>query len=280
MAPETARNIDQSKLWNGSGGQAWVDSQPVLDAMMRPFETLLVERIAPSFGGKVLDIGCGTGSTTLAFASRLGAQGSCTGVDISEPMLALARQRAEAAGARATFVHADAQTHAFEPATYDAILSRFGVMFFDDPVEAFANIRRAAKPIGSLDFIAWRSADENPFMTTAERAARPLLPTLPPRKPGVPGQFAFADADRVRQILTDSGWTNIEIAPIDVTCLLPEPEITRFITLIGPVGTALQEADEATRARVIEAVRRAFDSFVTGAHARFTAACWQVGARA
>ncbi len=137
MTAEAGRNSDQSALWNGTGGKAWVDAQPLLDDMLRPFETLLVERIAPGFDGNVLDIGCGTGSTTLAFASRLGAHGSCLGVDISEPMLALARKRAQLTGARATFVRADAQTHAFEPASCDAMLSRFGVMFFDDPVQAF-----------------------------------------------------------------------------------------------------------------------------------------------
>ena len=228
----------------------------------------------------MLDVGCGTGSTTLAIAGRLGVGGSCVGVDISEPMLALARQRAEAARARATFLRADAQTHAFEPAGYDVILSRFGVMFFDDPVQAFANLRRAAAQDASLSFIAWRSADENPFMTTAEKTAAPLLPDLPPRKPGGPGQFAFADADRVRQILGASGWTGTNISPVDVTCALPEPEMMRFITRLGSVGMALQAADEATRTTVIEALGKAFDPYVSGGQARFTAACWQVGARA
>ena len=151
----------------------------------------------PPAGGRVLDVGCGTGSTTLAVARRLGAKGRCIGIDISEPMIAAARARAEREGTPASFIRADAQTHAFEPASFDMIISRFGVMFFDDSVRAFANLRRAAKQTPSLRFIAWRSAAENPFMTTAERAAAPLLPNLPARRPDAPGQFAFADRDRV-----------------------------------------------------------------------------------
>jgi ubiquinone/menaquinone biosynthesis C-methylase UbiE len=278
MNSQAERNSDQSKLWNGVGGAAWVDAQPVLDDMLKPFEALLVEGVPSGFGGHVLDIGCGTGGTTLAIAQRLGPGGSCVGVDISEPMLALARKRAADARVPASFIRADAQVHAFEPASYDVLLSRFGVMFFDDPVEAFANLHRAAKPGAGLAFIAWRSADENPFMTTAEKTAAPLLPNLPQRKPDGPGQFAFAVPSRVRQILTDSRWRGIEVAPIDVPCQLPEPELMRFITRLGSVGMALQEADEATRARVIEAVRRAFDQYVSGAQTRFTAACWKVSA--
>jgi SAM-dependent methyltransferase len=248
--------------------------------MLKPFQTLLTEQIEPGFEGRVLDVGCGTGSTTLAISDRLGPEGSCLGVDISEPMLALARKRAEAAGARAAFVRADAQTHAFEPASYDAVLSRFGVMFFDDPVAAFTNIRHAAKPDANLTFIAWRSADENPFMTTAERTAAPLLPDLPPRKPGGPGQFAFADGNLVRSILATSGWTGIEILPIDMGCHLPDAAFMRFVTRVGPVGMALQSADEATRMRVIDALRKAFEPYVFGGQVQFKAACWQVGARA
>lgn len=117
-------------------------------------------------------------------------------------------------------------------------------------------------------------------MTTAERAAAPLLPNLPVRRPDEPGQFAFADADRVRRILTESGWSGIDIRPVDVPCTLPERELIRYFTRLGPVGRVLPEADEETRARVVETVRAAFDSFVQGTEVRFTSACWLVGARA
>ena len=115
-------------------------------------------------------------------------------------------------------------------------------------------------------------------MTTAERAAAPLLPNLPARRPDAPGQFAFADRDRVARILEESGWAEIDIRPIDVPCTLPEKVLARYVTRLGPVGRILQEADEETRKRVIDAVRAAFDPYVEGAEVRFTAACWQIAA--
>ena len=116
-------------------------------------------------------------------------------------------------------------------------------------------------------------------MTTAERAARPLLPNLPDRRSDGPGQFAFADPDRVAAILRESGWTAIEIQPIDVPCTLPEAVLARYVTQLGPVGRILQEADDETRKRVIDAVRPAFDPYVKGTEVRFTAACWLIAAR-
>jgi SAM-dependent methyltransferase len=228
----------------------------------------------------VLDVGCGTGSTTLAAARLLGEKGHCTGIDISEPMITAAQARAEREGAPASFIRANAQDHAFEPASFDMIISRFGVMFFDDFVQAFANLRRAAKDGAELRFIAWRSPSENPFMTTAERAAAPLLPNLPARRPDAPGQFAFADQRRVHRILEESGWAGIDLQPLDVACTLPEKELVRYLTRLGPLGVILHEADDRTRTEVIETVRAAFEPYVHGAEVRFTAACWRVGARA
>ena len=271
---------DQAALWNGPSGHAWVEAQETLDQMLKPFEELLLAGIPATGVHAVLDVGCGTGSTTLAAARALGTSGHCTGIDISEPMLALARERAARAGANATFVCADAQRYAFEPATIDAIISRFGVMFFDDAVAAFANLRRAARPDAGLRFVAWRSAAENPFMTTAERAAAPLLPELPPRRPDAPGQFFFADRERVRTILTNSGWTNIAIESADVTCEFPAGALDAYLARLGPVGTVLRDADEATRARVTQAIRPAFDRYIQGDTLRFTGASWLATARA
>lgn len=271
---------EQTALWNGRAGRAWVDAQQVLDRMFKPFEDRLAEAVRAAAAHRVLDVGCGTGSTTLAVARLLGAEGRCTGIDISEPMIAAAQTRAEREGTPARFVRADAQTHAFEPASFDMVISRFGVMFFDDPASAFANLRRAARDGAELRFVAWRSAAENPFMTTAERAAAPLLPNLPARRPDAPGQFAFADRQRVRAILEEGGWGEIDIRPIDVPCALPEKELVGYLTRLGPVGLVLQEADERTRTRIVETVRAAFDPYVHGDEVRFTAACWMVGARA
>ena len=270
---------EQMKLWNGPSGRAWVDAQEVLDQLFMPFETLLADAVAAGSRHHVLDVGCGTGSTTIAAARRVGATGHCVGVDISEPMLALARTRAGRTGARATFIRADAQTHAFEPAAFDMILSRFGVMFFEDPVRAFTNLRRAVTSDAELRFIAWRGPAQNPFMTTAERAAASLLPQMPPRQPDAPGQFAFADEGRVRRILEQGGWSKIDLQPIDVECALPEKALHLYVTRLGPVGMVLQNADEQTRKRVIETVLAAFAPYVRGAEVRFTAACWMAVAR-
>lgn len=270
---------EQTTLWNGAAGRAWVQTQDLLDEVFRPFEELLVDAIRAESANRVLDVGCGAGSTTVAAARALGAGSQCVGIDISEPMIAAARARAERTGAPVSFLQVDAENHAFEPGSFDRIISRFGVMFFQDSVRAFANLRRAANDNGKLQFLAWRSSDENPFMTTAERAARPLLPNLPVRKPDAPGQFAFADPARVRSILEESGWSEIDVQPVDVACTLPEEQLGEYVGRLGPVGLALQAVDEATRAAVIAKVRPAFDRYVHGSDVRFTAACWLVGAR-
>jgi len=269
----------QAELWNGSAGQAWAEGQVLMDGMYQPFEDLLVEAWPEGGGGAVLDVGCGAGSTTLAAARRLGPTGRVIGVDISEPLVAAARARAAREGIAATFIRADAQAHPFEPGGVDAIQSRFGVMFFADPVAAFANLRRAAKAEGRLRVIAWRSAAENPFMTTAERAAAPLL-DLPARKADGPGQFAFADRERVQRLLDASGWTGIAIAPIDVPCAFPAADLETYVGRLGPVGLALREQDERTRTQVLDTVLPAFTPFMVGAQVRFIGACWLIEARA
>jgi SAM-dependent methyltransferase len=269
---------EQTKLWNGAAAHAWVDAQEALDQMFKPFEDLLVDAVSARPRDRVLDVGCGTGGTTIAVARVLGATGRSVGIDISEPMIAGARARAARQRTHAEFICADAQAYAFELASVDMIISRFGVMFFDDPIRAFANLRRAASDNAELRFIAWRGADENPFMTTAERAAAPLLPDLPVRQLDAPGQFAFANEDRVHAILEKSGWTGIAIRPIDVACTLPASELDRYVTRFGPVGRVLQAADDSTRTQVGETVRAAFDPYVHGAQVRYTAACWMVNA--
>ncbi|MEC3767240.1 MULTISPECIES: class I SAM-dependent methyltransferase [Cupriavidus] len=271
---------EQAALWNGASGQAWVEHQGLLDDMFRPLEEQLVQAAGNAAAQRILDVGCGTGSTTLALARRLGEKGHCTGIDISAPMLAAAQSRAQREGINASFIHADAQEHAFAPASFDMIVSRLGVMFFSDPVRAFANLRWAATSDATLHCIAWRSAAENPFMTTAERAAAPLLANLPPRQPGAPGQFAFGERERVSTILQGSGWGDIEIRPTDVTCTLPEPALAGYLSRLGPVGLALQGADATTRERVATTVRAAFEPYVQGDSVRYTAACWTITARA
>lgn len=272
---------EQARLWNGPAGRAWVDTQALLDRLFEPLAAPLAAVVPGGASARVLDVGCGTGAVTLALARRLGPGGRCTGIDISQPMIAAARARAAREGlAAAAFVEADAQVHAFAPAAFDAVVSRLGVMFFGDPVAAFANLRRAAKAGAVLRFVAWRGAAENPFMTAAERAAAPLLPGLPPRRPGAPGQFAFAERNRVAAILEDSGWTGIDVQPVEFACAMPESDLVPYLSRLGPVGIALAQAEEPLRARVIERVRTAFEPWVHGREVRFTAACWLVEARA
>lgn len=277
--PEQA-NAEQITLWNDTAGRAWVETQETLDAVLLPFEKLLVAAVAERKPQRVLDVGCGTGSTTLAIARQLGAKGTALGADISEPMIALAKQRAEAERAPPRFIVADAQTYAFDDASFDMVVSRFGIMFFDDPVRAFANLRRATVPGGALQVIAWRSPADNPFMTAAERAAAPFVPDMPARTPDEPGQFAFADRSRVHAILEQSGWSKIDIQPIDVECTLPKQALEGYITRLGPLGRVLPQLDEKAQSQVVEAVRAAFDPYVHGNEVRFNAACWTIGARA
>lgn len=267
---------EQTKLWNGTAGRAWVEMQALLDQTLKPLEDRLVEAVAARSEGQVLDVGCGTGSTTLAVARLFGTKGRSVGIDLSEPMIALARARAERERSPASFIRGNAQSHVFEPTSFDTIISRFGVMFFDDPAAAFANLRRAARDDAELQCIVWRGAADNPFMMTAERAAAPLLPDLPARRPNAPGQFAFADRQRVEAILNESGWSGIDIQPADMVCTFAEADLIRYFTSLGPVGMILQEADARTRAQVIDTVRAAFDPYVFGAEVRYTAACWIV----
>jgi SAM-dependent methyltransferase len=276
-----ATNDEQTALWNGPAGHAWVASQALLDQMFQPFEALLVDTLPASASG-VLDVGCGTGSTTLAAARRLGSRGPCVGIDLSGPMIALARERAAREGSSASFIEDSAETHAFEPATFDALISRFGVMFFGNAVAAFQNLRRSAKPGAALHFISWRSASENAFMTTAERVAAPRLPDMPARRldPDAPGQFALALAPRIHDLLAQSGWTEPDLRPIDVPCTFPERELDHYIARLGPLGVFLQNVDDATRRAVLAEVRAAFAPYLRGEQVCFTAACWSIRARA
>ncbi len=274
----TVTNDEQSKLWNGVAGRTWVDAQQLLDHMFQPIEEILVEAVLATGATSVLDVGCGTGSVALAVARQLADQGRCVGIDISDPMISLARRRAEQSEGTAGFICGDAQIYPFEPGSFDTIISRFGVMFFDDPAWAFRNLRRAAADGVKLKLVAWRSAEDNPYMTTAERAAAEYLPDLPARDPDAPGQFAFGDRQRLQRLLAENGWSDIDIRAIDIPCSFPESELVGYLSRLGPVGRILQEADEQTRAHIIQKIRGAFDPYVHGDRVIYTAACWMISA--
>ncbi|ORV33422.1 SAM-dependent methyltransferase [Mycobacterium conspicuum] len=279
--PSTA-NTQQLQAWNGPNGAAWVALQDTLDAMFKPFEDLLADsvRVTPGERQRVLDVGCGTGATTLAIAERLSEHGSCTGIDISQPMVATAQNRARVRQLPVGFIVADAQTHSFDDARFDHVVSRFGVMFFDDPVSAFGNLRCATRSGGRLAFYCWRHPDDNPFMNTAERVAGTLLPALEPRAVGRPGPAAFADRQRIRRILDAAGWSAIGVKAADVTCTLPIVDLLPYLTQIGPIAKALPSVDAETRTKVISALREAYQPFIVGDSVEYTAACWLVEATA
>lgn len=278
MSQNNIANPEQAALWNDRAGRSWAELSDMLDRLLAPFVPLLLDEIEPIRGSRILDIGCGAGALGLAVSGR---GGRCLGADISAPLIEAARARAERLGAAAAeFVQADAQTHRFDESGFDALISRFGIMFFTDPGAAFRNLHSAIRPGGRMAFLAWRSAAENPFMTAAERAAAEFLPQLPARVDDGPGQFGFADPDRVRAILHSGGWREVTIGPVDLDCVLSEPELRLYARRMGPVGNLLPTLDSATASQVERRVDAAFRPWVEDGAARFAAACWLVTARA
>ncbi|MGH6996941.1 MAG: class I SAM-dependent methyltransferase [Phenylobacterium sp.] len=278
MTQANASPTDQAAYWNNTGGQAWVDLQSLMDRLNKPIEEALVERAFPGEGQRTLDIGCGAGATTLAMARRLGPEGLSLGVDISGPLVDIARSRAD--GLSAQFVQADAQIHDFGAASFDAAMSRFGVMFFNDFDAAFANIRLALKPGAELVFACWRKPADNPLAAAPMRAVASFLPLQPAPDPMAPGRFAFADPDRIDGILTRSGWRDVEIVRLDAPTPIALPDLVTLSLRMGPLAAALREQDEAVRAKARDAVEAALASDAVDGIVPMVAGCWLVSARA
>jgi len=274
-------NQDQVDFWNGRMGQEWVALQERMDANLSAIHQALMPFAAPRAGEAVLDIGCGTGTTSMALADAVGPKGRVTGLDISKEMLGLARQRGQGR-ANLAFVEADASQTSFQP-EYDLLFSRFGVMFFDDPAAGFANMRKAAKPGGRVAFVCWRTPQENLWASAPMAAAKPFLPDMPPPDPLAPGPFAFADAGRVRAILEQGGFKDARIEKFDgVMDMGRDLDLTAAQMLrIGPVARAAAELDEAAKAKITAAVKEALGRFIRadGSIAP-PVACWLVEARA
>jgi SAM-dependent methyltransferase len=279
-APAPAANQAQIDYWNDLAGQIWVRYQVQLDRQIEPLGLAAMEALAPRPGERILDIGCGCGQTSLALAGRVSPGGVVAGVDISEPMLAVARHRPRPTpGLPVTFQAVDAQTADLGAGGFDAAFSRFGVMFFSDPVAAFANIRGALKPGGRLAFVCWRPLAENPWMAAPLAAARPLLPPPPPPDPLAPGPFAFADADRVCGVLSAAGFSAIDITSFDTLVGGGDLEETMDLSLhVGPLSAALREAPALT-GPVGDAVREALRGYQTPRGVMMPAAVWIVRAR-
>jgi SAM-dependent methyltransferase len=277
MAPNEA----MVELWNSRSGATWVRFQDQLDRQIDELGLKVMDALAPATGEAVLDIGCGCGQTSVQLAERVGTSGRVLGVDVSQPMLEVAKARPVPAGAGAvSFRESDAQTADLGKGMFDAVFSRFGVMFFDDPVAAFANIRSAMKASGRLAFLCWRSPAENPLMTAPMKAAAHLLPPTTPGDPLAPGPFAFADPDRVRSILSSAGFEGVRLDPLDMLSGRQRLEDAIELALnLGPLGMALRENPDR-RDAVREVLGEALTPYVTDGLVRFPTATWIVTARA
>jgi len=276
---ETSANAAQIDYWNTIAGEIWVRLQEPLDRQIEPLGLAAMDVLAPKRGEHIIDIGCGCGQTSLALAARVGPTGSVVGADISQPMLEVASRRPRpAADLRVAFRQMDAQTGDLGDAVFDAAFSRFGVMFFSDPVAAFANIRASLKPGGRLAFVCWRPLGENVWMQDPLCAALPLIPPVAPPDPTAPGPFAFADAGRVRSILSGAGFKSLTIDPFDTGIGSGDVEQALKLALrVGPLGAALREHPELAD-KVADAVRSVLSKYVTPNGVVMPAAVWIVRA--
>lgn len=263
---DDAPNLAQRDYWNDQAGPKWARLQGVLDETFAEITELLVDTAAPGPDDAVLDIGCGAGDTTLAFAR---SAGSVLGVDISTPLLDVARQRIASSGrANAKVSEADAQTHPLPPATFDLAVSRFGVMFFADPVAAFANIRGALKPGGRLLMACWAGLDVNPWFRLPAEAAASILGPTEPTPPRAPGPMAFAEDEYARGILAAAGFDDVSNRVARPMLRPPGTfaEATALATQVGPAARLLQEraTGPADEAKVTAAIAETMGRFREG----------------
>ena len=246
-------------FWNSTMGHAWVSQQAVISDVFTSVTSVSLVAAAAKQGEHVIDIGCGPGDTLLAFARAVGPSGDALGVDVSVPMLEFARHRAAKAGlANVTCALADATTYAFEPRRANLVYSRFGMMFFDDPIKAFTNIRSAMKMGGRLVFVCFRTMPESPWFRVPIEAARPHVPPQPPVDPLAPGMFSLAREDRLRGVLTEAGFREIALNATDVPIHGKDTtQSMAFITQVGPLPALLENASDEQRKRATEAARNA-----------------------
>ncbi|HEX3674954.1 MAG TPA: class I SAM-dependent methyltransferase [Rhizomicrobium sp.] len=274
-----SENAQQIEYWNGAIGERWARLQGSIDASLSEIGKAAIAFAAPKAGERVLDIGCGCAATTLMLADAVGAGGVVEGIDISAPMLAVARERAAAARRKIDFMQADAASHVLTP-RFDLVFSRFGVMFFADPAAAFANIAEAPSRKGRLAFVCWRGVGENLWASVPFAAARDLVPEQPPSDPHAPGPFAFADDARLRGILSAAGFANIRIKKLDVPMLMgaDADQAATHALNVGPLARAATGLDDETRAKIHARAKTALAQFAGPQGVAVPAACWLVGA--
>jgi SAM-dependent methyltransferase len=281
MEATLSPNAAQIDYWNTTAGTAWAKYHDQLDRQISSLGHEAMRSLAIKAGERVLDLGCGCGHTTIEIAARVGPTGSATGVDISVPMLAIAMARVPRPNAGPIeFRQQDLQTDDLGSACFDAAFSRFGVMFFSEPALAFRNVHRALRPGGRLGFVCWRPLLSNAWMLEPLEAARSILPPSAPQDPLAPGPFAFEDAARVRGILTEAGFTNIDLTRFDTLIGGGSVDEALEVALrVGPLGRALGEHPELLP-ELIGSVRKALERHLTSKGVLMPASVWIVRAEA
>lgn len=268
MSGKKSVNADQAEFWESASGGKWLEMQDKIDALLSEVLENVLARADIRPGQSVLDIGCGTGASVLALSALVGPEGMVEGLDISGQMLGRARQRAQDAGlANTRFTKADAQVHAFQPGAFDRVVSRFGVMFFEDTAAAFANIARAVRPGGRMVFAAWGPMQRNPWFSVPRAAAVAQLGDVPPGDPNAPGPMAFHDTERVLGLFRQAGISNARAEVVTVP-LRPQGDVdkvARIASGIGPAARIMREkAGTEADARAIAArVAADFATYVT-----------------
>jgi SAM-dependent methyltransferase len=269
-------NVDAATAWDGPTGDIWADNADRFDAGVARYLQPFLDAAAIEPGMRVLDIGCGNGLTTREAARRAA---SATGVDLSTRMLATARRRAAADGlTNVSFVQADVQVADLGDARYDRVISRNGVMFFGDPVAAFANLARALKPEGRMVLLVWQTIDENPWFT-AFREAIALGRDLPSPPAGGPGPFALGDPDRVRALLTAAGFAEPELRGVREPTYYGPDVATAERYVSAMLGGLLDELDDAGRAEAGAALRATLQERLGPDGVTYPSAMWIITAR-
>jgi SAM-dependent methyltransferase len=275
-----AGNADMAAAWDGDEGTHWAEHADRYEMTSMAIGEVLLDALGLGERSAVLDIGCGTGATTRAVARRVPA-GTVLGVDLSSPMLAVGRRRAEAAGlANVSFEQADAQVYRFPAAAFDIAISNFGAMFFSDPVAAFTNIRGALRPGGSLALLAWREIERNEWINEI-RAALAAGRDLPSPPPGVQGPFSLADQEIATERLAAAGYSGIKFRAVDEPVYLGNDadDAWPFISTSGIAKGLTEDLDEAARAQAFANLRRSLEAHETAAGVRYASSAWLITAR-
>ncbi|RVT91276.1 class I SAM-dependent methyltransferase [Sphingomonas crocodyli] len=280
-------NAQQVIDWNGDSGASWVAYQEQLDRMLEPYGAAAFAKAAIRCGDHVLDIGCGAGESTLAIAWETGPTGRALGIDISEPLIRRARERVWDTMSQAEFRIADASNAPLPVAGFDCLFSRFGVMFFDDPVAAFTHLRTTLKPGGRIVFACWRGAAENDWATLPLQAIEGIVPPPAKPSPAAPGPFSFGDPDRVRDILAKAGFGGIDIEPVDHPVVFGEgatgaaavDDALDRAFAVGPLRRALAGQPDLVVVKAAAAVHAAFTRKLVDNRVLIDGAGWIVSAR-